>query len=202
MADSATTFHLIRHGAHDLLGRVLVGRAAGVSLNAQGQAQAASVADTLAGATLGAIVCSPLQRAREMAAPLAARLGRAPRIEEALADLDFGDWTNLPFDELHRLPAWQAFNGFRGGTGIPGGESMIGVQARAVELLLRLRQEFPRGEVAIFSHGDVIKTMLMNFLGTPLDLIRRIEIAPGSRSVIEMHDGDAKILAVNLPALV
>lgn len=200
MPDKSTIFHLIRHGAHDLLGRVLVGQAPGITLNDEGRAQAEAVADALTGAPLRAIVASPLQRSCETAAPLADRLGLSVRVEEDLSDLNFGDWTNLPFDELHRRPDWQAFNRFRGGRAIPGGESMIGVQARALETLFRLRREFPDGEVAIFSHGDVIKAMLMNFLGTPLDMIRRIEISPGSRSLLLVAESDAKVLAVNLPS--
>ena len=49
------------------------------------------------------------------------------------------------------------------------------------------------------SHADPIKAVLAHFLGTPLDLLRRIEIAPASRSVIVLYDEDAKVLAVNLP---
>ena len=70
-----TTFHLIRHGAHDLLGRVLTGRMPGVALNEAGRAQAAGLAAALAGGGIAAVVSSPLQRARETAAPIAARLG-------------------------------------------------------------------------------------------------------------------------------
>ena len=35
---------------------------------------------------------------------------------------------------------------------------MAAVQARAVRTLLRLRREFPSGDVAIFCHGDVIES--------------------------------------------
>ena len=48
----------------------------------------------------------------------------------------------------------------------------------------RLRARFPDAEVAMVSHGDVIKAVLAHFLAVPLDLLARIEIAPGSRSEV------------------
>src|SRR3954470_232415 len=62
-----TRLWLIRHGAHDWLGRALVGRAPGVTLNFAGHEQARRIAAMLAGEPLAAIYSSPLERARETA---------------------------------------------------------------------------------------------------------------------------------------
>lgn len=198
MAD-ATTFHLVRHASYDLLGRVLAGRTPGHSLNRTGQAEAEALAEALAERPIAAVFSSPLERARETAHPVAARHDLRVAIDPTLDEIDFGEWTGLTLDELHADPAWRRFNAFRSTTPIPGGETMLAVQARAVAALIRMRSSFPEGEVVAVSHGDVIKAILAHFLALPLDLISRIEVAPASRSVVVLSDRDARILAINLP---
>ena len=195
---SATTVHLVRHGSHDLLGRVLVGRGP-VSLSATGRAEAEAVAAAAALAGLAAVVSSPQDRALETAAPIARRAGLDVVVDPDLAELDLGAWTGAAFGTLHQDPRWRAFNTFRGSTPVPDGESMLAVQARAVACVLRLRAEYPDAAVAAVSHADVIKAVLAHFLGMPLDLMRRIEVAPASRSVLMLFEEDAVVQAVNLP---
>jgi broad specificity phosphatase PhoE len=196
----ATTFHLVRHASYDQLGRRLAGRSPGHSLNEDGRAEAAALASAFSGRAIAAVVSSPLERARETAMPIAAAHGLPVAIEPDLNEIDFGDWTGMAFAELHGNPDWQRFNVFRSAVPIPGGESVLAVQARAVAAILRLRAAYPAGEVVAISHGDVVKAILFHFLGMPLDFLRRIEIAPASRSELVLHADDARVRAVNLPA--
>jgi probable phosphoglycerate mutase len=62
-----TTFHLVRHGEHGLLGRVLAGRMPGVGLTERGRAEIEAVGARLANADVAALYSSPLQRTRESA---------------------------------------------------------------------------------------------------------------------------------------
>lgn len=67
-----TIVHLLRHGeVHNPTG-VLYGRMPGFSLSEQGRQQALTVAEALAGHHLVHVVASPLERAQETAAPIAA----------------------------------------------------------------------------------------------------------------------------------
>lgn len=195
---TGTVFHLVRHGSHDLLGKVLVGRGP-VSLNAAGQAQAEAVAAMLETAGLAAVFSSPRERAVQTAGPIATRAGLEVTIDPDLDELDLGEWTGARFGSLHDDPRWRAFNLFRGGTPVPGGEDMLAVQARAVTSVLRLRAAYPGNALAVVSHADVIKAVLAHFLGMPLDLMRRLDIAPASRSVVTVYQEDAVVQAVNLP---
>ncbi len=77
---------------------------------------------------------------------------------------------------------------------------MLDAQARVVGALLRLRARWPGAELAVVSHGDIIKVVLAHVLGSPLDLLRRIELAPASRSIIVLGDRDATVSGMNLPA--
>lgn len=162
--------------------------------------EAERLADALATKPVVALVSSPMQRARETAAPIAARLSLAVAIEPDLDEIDFGDWTGRSFDELHPSGEWQRFNRLRSAAQIPGGETMLTAQARAVLAILRLHNAWPEGEIAVVSHGDIVKALLAYFLGVPLDLFRRIEIAPASRSIVRLNAAEVRIEAMNLPA--
>ncbi len=194
-----TTFHLVRHGDYSLLGRVLAGRITGYSLSETGQAQAAAVAEVLSAIPLAALVSSPLERTRETAAPIAARCKLEVTIDPDVIEIDFGDWTGRTFESLRAWPGWSDFTRFRSTAQVPGGESMLAVQTRSVAAVVRLRQAYPDGNVVIVSHGDVIKSILAHFLTIPLDLFRRFDIAPASRSIVAVTDEDARVLAVNIP---
>ncbi|MBV9735802.1 MAG: histidine phosphatase family protein, partial [Acidisphaera sp.] len=96
-----TTFHLIRHATYGLIGHTLAGRTPGHALNEAGRAQAAALAASLAGRPIAAVVSSPLERARETAAPIAAGHGLAVSVDGDFNEIDFGEWTGLAFDTLH-----------------------------------------------------------------------------------------------------
>ena len=70
-----TVVHLLRHGKVENPRGVLYGRLPGYHLSAVGRAMADGIAAHLAGADITYLACSPLERARETAAPLAAVLG-------------------------------------------------------------------------------------------------------------------------------
>ncbi len=195
----AVTVHLIRHGRTAALGQVLAGRAEGWPLSVEGVREIERLADGLAHASFAAIVASPMLRAQRTAAAIAARQGSGIVTDPGFDEIDFGDWTGRAFAELHADPLWQAWNRHRGLAQIPGGETMALAQGRALAALGRLREAWGAADVAVVSHADVIKSVLANVLGTPLDLMHRMVIDPASRSVVQLHEHDAEVLALNLP---
>ena len=193
----AATLHLVRHAAHGLLGRVLAGRMPGIGLSGEGRAQAAALADALAARPIRAVLSSPVQRAQETAAPIAARLGLPVLTDPGLDEIDFGAWAGAAFDDLDGQPTWDAWNRFRSFAPTPGGETMAAAQARALAAVARAAAG--GGEAVLVSHSDVLKAVLAHFLATPLDLLHRIELAPASRSVLVLFDGGARVDGINLP---
>jgi broad specificity phosphatase PhoE len=179
-------FHLLRHGEHGLPGRVLAGRMPGVGMTERGRAEIASQAERLAGEKIAAIYASPLQRTRESAEIVAARLGLPIEFRDDLLELDFGEWTGATFDSIRADPRWQAWSTQRSLAVIPGGESMRAVQQRVVAALLELNDRHLHESVVLVSHGDVIRAVLLFALGMPLDLYNRIEIGQGSISTISI----------------
>lgn len=193
-----TLFHLIRHGDYPLQGTGFGGRG-DHPLSAEGRAQAGRIAARLQG-RVAAVISSPVRRAIETAEPLAAACGLRVETDAAFTEIDVAGWSGKRFADLHGDPAWGPWNRFRSTAAVPGGEAMLAVQARAIAGLVRLCVAHPDAALAVVSHADVIKAVLVHFLGAPLDLLRRLEIAPGSTSELVVAPEDAKILAVNLPA--
>ena len=194
----ATTVFLVRHAAHDRVDSVLCGRMPGVGLGEDGRWQAEALARRFAeGRGVDAVWTSPMERARETAAPIAGRLGLLAWDSDALCEIDFGAWTGASFDDLRDDPRWRRWNEARGGERPPGGESMAEAQARAMGEVERAREEHPGGRVVLVSHGDVIKAALAGVLGLSLDAHARFEIAPASVSALAVWDGGGKVLSMN-----
>ena len=189
-------FHLLRHGEHGLLGKVLAGRMPGVGMAERGRAEIASQAERLAGEKITAIYASPLQRTRESAEIVSARLGLPIGFRDDLLELDFGEWTGATFDSIRADPRWQAWSTQRSLAAIPGGESMRQVQQRVVAALLELNERHLHESVVLVSHGDVIRAVLLFALGMPLDFYNRIEIGQGSISTITIGASGIRVVTL------
>jgi broad specificity phosphatase PhoE len=192
-----TTFVLIRHALHRLGPGMIAGRMPAVHLSPAGVEQASRLPQRLARVPLEAIYCSPLERAMETARPLADHRRLDLQTRDDLLEIDFGEWTGTPIDELREGERWVRWNSFRSGQRVPDGESMIEVQSRIVALMLSMRSAHPGGTIALVSHGDVIKAALAWCLGVPLDLFQRIEISTASISVVTVVDDGPWALCVN-----
>lgn len=195
--DAATMVFLVRHAAHDRLDRILCGRMPGVSLGSRGQAQAEALADRLARENVLAIFSSPLERARETAAPAAARLGLSVQTSEAVSEIDLGEWTGARFDALNEDERWHVWNRQRASARAPGGEAMSAVQLRALAGLEAWRQAYPGGAVVGVSHSDVIKAAVCGILDLSLDRYDAFEISPASVTTLVLWQGGGKILSLN-----
>jgi probable phosphomutase (TIGR03848 family) len=191
------TFYLIRHATNDFVGKALAGWLPGVHLNDEGRAQARRLAQALAPVEFSAIYSSPLERAQETAEPLAQTTGLRVETSHALGEIATGEWTGKTFAQLESDPRWRAFNQYRNGARVPGGETMLEAQARMVAEILRLREAHPAAKIAIVSHADPIRAALVYFLGMPLDLYQRIEILPASFSVVALEEYGPVVLGMN-----
>lgn len=196
-----STFLLVRHGAHDWLGRGLAGRLPDVSLNAQGWLQAESLVERLQGRDIAAIYSSPQPRAQETVAPLAGRRRLPIRVLEAFDEVDFGEWTGREFDWLarHDGERWRQWCLHRSQARPPGGEPFEQVRRRAVAALHELGLRYPDGAVLIASHGDVIKAVIATTLQMSLDDLECFDIEPASVSVLQLGAGWQKVRMVNGP---
>ncbi len=198
---TATFVLLVRHGENEWVssGR-LAGRAPEVHLNDKGREQAQALAAMLAKQPISAVYSSPLERCVETAQPLANVLGLPVCQEPGLLEVDYGEWMGAELKELNKLSDWSKVQHFPSAFRFPGGETLRETQARAVSAVERLAAAHPNQTIVIFSHGDVIRTLLAHFAGTPMDLFQRIQISTASLSTLALFDGRPALLNMNVTA--
>lgn len=199
------TLLLVRHGRTTAnTAGVLAGRAPGVHLDDEGRAQAARAAERLASVPLALVVTSPLERCRETArAIVGGQAARPPlRSERDLTECDYGEWQGRALKELSREKLWKTVQGQPSAAGFPGGETLAAMQARAVAACRRLDAavEAEHGSGAVWvavSHGDVIKSVVADALGTHLDHFQRLHVDPASVSIVRYTATRPYVLGTN-----
>jgi probable phosphoglycerate mutase len=195
---TSTLVLLVRHGQTATTGTLLPGRAAGLHLADAGRAQAERVAERIAELkNVAAVYASPLERARETAAPIVAALQLKTRVDKGLLECDFGEWTGAELKTLMKLPEWKAVQRYPSGFRFPGGESFTEMQVRMVSAIDRLRAAHPGAVVVAVSHADPIKAAVAHAMGTHLDLFQRIVISTCSVTAIAYGDSGPVVLTVN-----
>ena len=193
-----TVVCFVRHGTTATTGKLLPGRARGLHLSEQGRDEAAQAAETLASMSVAALYSSPLERTRETALAISARVGKPVVAERGLIECDFGSWTGESLSQLRKLPEWQAVQRWPSGFRFPGGESFVELQSRLTDTVRRICVTHPGEVVVAVSHADCIKVVLANALGVPLDLFQRIVVAPCSISTVSYGPAGPAVLAMGV----
>jgi probable phosphomutase (TIGR03848 family) len=184
------TVILLRHGrSTSNTAHTLAGRSEGVDLDEKGLEQAKGLVERIGSLPVKAIVRSPMLRCERTVEPLAAALGIEPVIEERLSEVDYGQWTGRKIGELVKEPLWAVVQQQPSAAVFPDGEGLAHVQSRAVEAVRehdrRLAAEHDADVLWVAcTHGDVIKAIVADALGTHLDTFQRITADPASMSVI------------------
>jgi probable phosphoglycerate mutase len=152
---------IIRHALP--IRRELTEGAADPELAPEGHQQAARLADYLESERIDAIYASPMKRARETAAPLAARLDMEIRISPGVAEWDQNSPEYVPVEELKAAndPRWQAM--LRGEWSSD--ESEEDFRARVLEAVERIIDDHRGEKVAVVCHGGIINGYLSHILG-------------------------------------
>lgn len=146
------------------------------------------------------IVASPMDRTKETAEVIAAAQKQRVVFDDDLQEIDFGEWMGKSFSDLGDDEQWKQYNRNRSLNPAPGGEYMLEVQLRAWKALQRImasRRIYPETTVAVVSHGDVVRALLMLFLGIPLDNIHRLEVWPASVSEVILGQAYPQVITMN-----
>jgi probable phosphoglycerate mutase len=197
-AEAPTLVLLVRHGRTGTTGRVLPGRAPGLHLDDAGRQEALAAAERIGRLErVAAVYSSPLERARETAAPIAEACGVKPRVEPGLHECEYGRWTGARLARLRRSPDWAIVQRHPSGFRFPDGESFTEMQARVTGALARLVAEHPGATIVAVSHADPIKAAVAHALGIHLDLFQRIVISTGAVTAIACRRSGPAVLTVN-----
>ena len=198
-ATSSATILLVRHGTTTTTGTVLPGRAPGLHLSERGILQAQGVAERIAELTKKpvALYVSPLERARETAAPIAKILHLRAHAERGLLECDFGTWTGKKLATLAKKPEWRTVQQSPSTFRFPEGESFVEMQLRIWSTLEKLAKLHRGKTIVVVSHADPIKAAVTFAQGVPLDLFQRTVISTCSVSAISMGRYAPVVLCVN-----
>ena len=147
---------LVRHGETEWSRDLKHTGRTDVPLTDDGRREAERLRSALVGRRFTRVLASPLQRAAETCR--LAGLGDRAETTDALLEWDYGDYEGITTKEIRAArPGW-----FLWRDGCPGGETAADVGARVdplVEELARLD-----GDVAIFSHGHVLRVLTARWL--------------------------------------
>jgi len=146
---------------------------------------------------VAAVYASPLERAQETAAPIAAALGRRVRTHDGLNEADMGRWTGRKLNQLRKLAAWSQVQRYPSGFRFPDGETFRQMQARIAATAGELAARHRGATVVAVSHADPIRALVADAMGTHLDLFQRIVVSPCSVTAILYSTDGPVVLATN-----
>jgi len=194
------TFLLVRHGQTEWNRIERFRGRADLDLNAVGLEQARKTANRIRRKWKpDAIFSSPLKRALQTASAIGEETGLLARPVPALMDIDYGDWQGYSPDEARtrwplEVDAWflhpeQA--------DIPNGESLLGVQKRAMSLVWKLTETSTDATYVLVSHTVVNRLVLLGILGAGLDHFWGLGQDPCAINLFEFLEGRFTLRAMN-----
>jgi broad specificity phosphatase PhoE len=194
--------YLVRHGATPASAArpvVMQGRKTDAALSPTGQRQAEETARFLANRQLDAVYASPMIRAMQTAAAIAAPHRLMPTAVEALIEADLGTWEGLSWAEIERREpeAYRQFVDRPDLFGYGGGESMTAVRDRAAPALWDLMRQHAGGVIAIVTHRIVIRACVADFLGMPLAEARRLSPATCGLTLLRCRHEELEVQTFN-----
>jgi alpha-ribazole phosphatase len=174
------TIHLVRHGDTSQAAEGIFCGELDPPLTDHGRAQAERLAPATAHLGLIALYCSPKLRARQTAEPIARASGLEPILEPGLREIAYGRWDGLKESDVREkepaaLAAWHADPSL---VAPPGGETAYDIAARAMPVLMRVRDRHKSGHVMLVSHKATIRVMVCALLGMPLQRFRTYVACP------------------------
>ncbi|HEX5037340.1 MAG TPA: histidine phosphatase family protein [bacterium] len=188
---------LIRHGQTDWnRDRRIMGRKP-IPLNLAGRAEAKRLARALKGVVIDVIYTSPVHRAVQTARCLLD--GRRVKIVDApeVAEIDYGHWIGKTFEEVIPEKAFHVYHKTPRKAQAPGGEHMKDVYKRTIRFIEKIRRKHKKGRVVVVSHADVIKTVLVHYLGMDRNSLLKFRIDNTSISLLWFYKTQARVMAIN-----
>jgi alpha-ribazole phosphatase/probable phosphoglycerate mutase len=182
---------VVRHGrtewndAHRFQGK------SDIPLNEAGLLQAGRTAKRLSSWPVDAVYTSPLTRALQTASVIAAPHHKEPIVLEDLAEVDFGEWESRHIDSIREesgdtLSAWYGDPFFHMPEGSETWDSFLARVGRAVRVLLGS----PHRNIAVVSHGGVIRALYVVLLGFDPHTVWNIRMSNCALSGIEVRENE------------
>ncbi len=195
----STHYILIRHGETDWNKEDRFRGRSDIGLNATGLSQAQQIAQRFLTRKIDAVYSSPLPRALETAAPLAASHNLQVEPSADLLDIDYGSWEGLSAEEAQAKnpELWETWLKTPGKVRFPGGESIRQVRNR-IENALRALSEDHLGEtIVLVSHRVTCHVILCYVLGLSNDALWRVRQDVACVNMFKERDGHFTVTLMN-----
>ncbi len=197
-----TVLYLIRHGATEAnLARPprLQGRRHNPPLSRLGVRQAEATRDLLAIRPIDRCYSSPLLRAVQTAAIVAAPHGLTPQTLDALTECDVGRWEGLDWQTIRALDSegFRRFHAHPGEFGYPGGESFRDVHDRVTPALDKLLEIHVGESILVVAHHIVNRTYLAGLLGLTPDQANQVTLDNCGISVVVRDGAETTVNTLN-----
>jgi probable phosphoglycerate mutase len=199
---TATRLDLVRHGHVENPRRKVYGRLPGWRLSAAGRRQAAQVAEHLRGRPIIHVYSSPLERATETAAVIAAACGVPVTIDGDLIESALGaHWEGLRWVDVRtrRREELDAYLQRPHEVDFVD-ETFDALGERMTRALRAIAARHPGQEAVAVSHGDPIKAAVCRLLGTSIADMHALRVPTGSLVAIEMRAEEVEIVERWAPA--
>jgi probable phosphoglycerate mutase len=185
---------LVRHALPQRI-HAADGVAADPSLTPHGEQQARRLVGALSDEPVAALYTSPLARARETAAPLAAALGLEPAVVDDLREYDADAAHYVPVHEMPRLdPAgWERMRAGLLPESVDVG-AFTGRVASAFETVVAAHPG--RDTAVVVAHAGVVNTWLAHLLGLDRPLAFPLDYT-GITRILAGRDGRRVVRTVN-----
>jgi probable phosphomutase (TIGR03848 family) len=194
---SVTILLLIRHASTDYLtAKRLAGWIPNIHLNVEGQHEADLTARRLAHVPISAIYSSPLERAIETAQAIASYQNSKIHIQKELGETHAGEWAGKLIKEVEPQ-LWEQLTTHASDFRFPGGESIAEMQTRTVTMSDAIVAAHPNEIVAIVSHADPLKSIVLHYLGMDLNGLYKITIDPASITIFAFGEKGPALLRLN-----
>lgn len=189
---------LIRHGETKGPKGVLYSQE-DVPLSERGLWQSRRLVEALKEVPLEAVYASDLKRA-SLPARLLAEERKVPLyLSSRWREIDFGRWAGLSFRELMRIPEFWLRLREPARIAPPGGESLADLRDRALQAVEEIRARHPQGTVAVFTHGGLIRVLILYALGSGLNNFFRLEQDYAAVNLVDFYPEGPVVRLVNAP---
>jgi broad specificity phosphatase PhoE len=162
-----------------------------IPLTDKGRSEAERLRPVVTKTKFAAVFTSPLQRARDTCALVG--LGDQAVVDPDLIEWNYGDYEGVTSDVIHQtVPHWQIFH-----DGAPGGETPEQVGARVDRIIARIRTI--EGNVAVFSHGHLLRVFVARWIGLPPRAGENFLLDTSTLCVLDQYRGAPAIQTWNGP---
>lgn len=196
----ASRLLLIRHAETDAAKKGLLVGSSEIDADGAGLRDLDRFREVLASFAPREWYCSPMQRAMQTAARIVESCGLncEIRIDERLREIDFGRWemksiADITLAEPDLMDRWSEYDNFV----FPEGEAVAHFRNRVADVLSAFRR-LPAREIAVVTHGGVVRTMICLALGQSAKNYLLYNVRPGSLTVLDLYSEGGVLAGLNL----